>query len=280
MERRHPHMTIPTVLPARPSFRSGVGLRAGSTALFLFGAILPAQALAQETELIIGPGAVYVPDYEGSADNEIQPFPFISFNYRDIVFIRGGEIGANLRTDITSDMSVSVGPLLRYRRDRKEKRNVALRGLGNVDTSVEAGGFVRLESGNFWAQAAGGKDILDGHGGIVADLQLGTNMEVAENLSASLTATGTWTDDNYSKSFFGVTQAQSGRSGLPVYSPGSGFKDVGATAGLTYSLSEHWMASAFVGYTRLLGDAADSPLVRLRGKEDQLSGGVFIGYRF
>ena len=34
------------------------------------------------------------------------------------------------------------------------------------------------------------------------------------------------------------------------------------------------------GYDRLEGDAADNPLVQLRGSEDQASIGVFVSYRF
>jgi outer membrane scaffolding protein for murein synthesis (MipA/OmpV family) len=35
----------------------------------------------------------------------------------------------------------------------------------------------------------------------------------------------------------------------------------------------------FVGFERLLGDAADSPRVQQRGSRDQASGGIFITYR-
>jgi len=33
------------------------------------------------------------------------------------------------------------------------------------------------------------------------------------------------------------------------------------------------------GYDRLTGDAADNPLVQLRGSEDQASLGIFLSYR-
>ncbi len=40
------------------------------------------------------------------------------------------------------------------------------------------------------------------------------------------------------------------------------------------------MIAATGGYTRLLNDAKDAPLVRLRGSSDQWQGGVFVAYRF
>jgi len=249
--------------------------------LFLVGTSLPPSAQAKDLELIVGPGAIYAPDYEGSADHEFQPFPFIVLNYRDILFVNGSDIGVNLiRAEAIPGVTMSLGPIARYRRDRPENRNEKLRGLGDVGVSIETGGFLRLESGGLWLQVAGATEVLEGHGGVVADVQVGAETRLSNRLSANLAVAAAWTDDKYVGSYFGVTPEQSVLSGLPAYTPGSGFKDVGTTLGLSYALSEHWIASAFGGYTRLLGDAADSPLVRLRGKRDQLSGGLFVGYRF
>lgn len=61
--------------------------------------------------------------------------------------------------------------------------------------------------------------------------------------------------------FFGVTRAQSLRSGLQTFDPGAGFKSVSAKIGTDIAVTPDWTLDASVGYSRLIGDAADSPLV-------------------
>jgi outer membrane protein len=54
------------------------------------------------------------------------------------------------------------------------------------------------------------------------------------------------------------------------------------TLGFTgsYDLSRDWTVIGRLGFTRLAGDASDSPIVRLRGESNSTAVGVAIGYRF
>ena len=47
-----------------------------------------------------------------------------------------------------------------------------------------------------------------------------------------------------------------------------------------YSLSREWNLVFAVTYTRLLGDAADSPVVDDEGSENQFMGGILVTYTF
>jgi outer membrane scaffolding protein for murein synthesis (MipA/OmpV family) len=231
--------------------------------------------------VMIGAGALYAPDYEGSKDYEVLPFPFISIDYKDILYLRGPEIGANLlRVSPADDLKFSVGPVARYRRDRPEKRNAALAGLGKVDAAIELGGRARMDVGPAWVELSATKDVADGHDGMVGVAAGGVDFDLSQSLSLSLSASTSWADDKYMQSYFGVTQAQATASGLPVYAADKGIKDVGASVGVRYWLGDRWMVSATGGYTRLLNDAKDAPLVRLRGSPDQWQGGIFLAYRF
>jgi outer membrane protein len=51
-------------------------------------------------------------------------------------------------------------------------------------------------------------------------------------------------------------------------------------AGITHQLSRSFGIYGYAGYDRLIGDAADSPIVRLRGSPDQFSGGVALYFSF
>lgn len=232
-------------------------------------------------QVMLGAGAIYMPDYEGSDDHEIQPFPFISVAYRDLAYVRGPEIGINLlRLKASEDLQIKAGPLARYRRDRPEDRNSDLRGLGDVDLAIELGGAVAVEYRQAFVRVSLAKDVAGGHDGLVGEGEAGIRFDLAERLSASVSAQASWADGDYMRTYFSVTPAQSAASGLPVFAAESGIKDVGAGLSLSYQLGSRWMLTAVGGYSRLLGDAADAPLVVQRGTPDQWQGGLFLAYRF
>ena len=76
---------------------------------------------------------------------------------------------------------------------------------------------------------------------------------------------------------FGVTPAQAGASIFPRFNASSGFKDVRAGANLIYRINSHWFVGTDVGVTRLLGDAALSP-ISIRDTNVTVMG--MAGYRF
>ncbi|WEK02106.1 MAG: MipA/OmpV family protein [Candidatus Sphingomonas phytovorans] len=235
----------------------------------------------RDWNITVGAGAIYTPDYEGSDDYQVLPFPFLSVSYKDIVYIRGPEIGVNvLRLAPTEDMRIKLGPIARYRRDRSEDRNIALKGLGNVGAAVELGGAARFELGRGWLQLSVAKDVAGAHDGVVVQGEAGVDVDLADRLSLSARGTTSWVDRHYMQTYFSVTPAQSARSGLPVFDAGKGIKDAGASLGLSYRLNDHWLLAATAGYTRLLNDAKLAPVVSRRGSPDQWLGGAFLAYRF
>ena len=101
-----------------------------------------------------------------------------------------------------------------------------------------------------------------------------------DNLLVFVGPTVTWADDDYMQSYFGVTAAQARTSGYRAYSAGGGIKDVGVSMFVVSQISDHWVMSGLVGYSRLMEDAADSPLVAQQGDRDQYIGGLFFSYQF
>jgi outer membrane protein len=88
----------------------------------------------------------------------------------------------------------------------------------------------------------------------------------------------TWSDARYHRAYFGVTPAESVRTGLAAYRPGGGIQAFGATAGFLTRLSKRFGLYSYAKYDRLVGDSADSPVVRSFGSRDQLSGGLALTY--
>lgn len=79
-------------------------------------------------------------------------------------------------------------------------------------------------------------------------------------------------------SFFDVDVRDSQRSGLNIYDADSGFKDVGCNIVAVYKWSDKWSVRTSGGFTRLLNDAEDSPVVDDRGDGNQLHVGVMAIY--
>lgn len=228
----------------------------------------------------LGAGALYAPDYEGSNNYKIVPAPLVMVSYRDLIFLRGPMLGANAFTWKGPVDKLQVGPLVRYRFGRNEDDSDDLRGMGDIDGSIELGAFVNYSIGPWSA----GLTVFQGVGGdddaLTAKLSAGLRLPLGPKLTLSGELATTWVDDNYMEAYFGVTAKQSARTRLRQYKPEGGFKDAGLSVGLDYKLTEGWGITGRLGYKRLLGDAADSPLVKTRGSADQFSTGLFVGYKF
>ena len=226
--------------------------------------------------IIIGGGGAYMPDYEGSDDYELQPFPFASVVYDDFVFLSGPSVGVYL----LNYEGFKAGPIARYSFGRDEDDNHALDGLGDVDDSIEVGGLLKYEIGIWSAGLTVTQDVAGGHEGLLAEATTGIAVPLTDDLRSSLEASATWADSNYMETYFGISPGQAARSGYDVYDADGGFKDVGVTLGLDYMFTERIGIGGRAQYKRLLGDAADSPIVDDEGSADQFLSTLFLTYRF
>ncbi len=108
-------------------------------------------------------------------------------------------------------------------------------------------------------------------------LHLGGSYKVfqAGFFGVSLNASLKYADSKYMQSYFGVTPAQSAASGLKAYQPGAGFAaaKVGLTAGTP--LSRQIFVFSNLSLQRLLGDAANSPIVSKKMQPTAFIGGVY-----
>jgi outer membrane protein len=80
--------------------------------------------------------------------------------------------------------------------------------------------------------------------------------------------------------YFGIDAAQAMATALPVFDAKGGAHSVGAGAQVSYRLNPQWEVHSYVEYERLLGDAAKSPLVTLRGSPNQTTFGMGASYSF
>jgi len=215
------------------------------------------------------------PDYLGSNDYEADAAPYFRINWKDRIILSGRAIYAR----VINGGPLSLGPLIRLRGGRDEDDNDDLEGLGDDDNAVEVGGFARYKHGPYRLRLTATQDVADGHHGALVEVGAGMQVPFAQPWFL-LMGQMTWADQNYMNSYFGVSANEAARSGLRQFHATAGVRDVGFTLSTSVPI---WRKLAFVStvnYSRLLGDAADSPLTEDVGDANQFSATFGLIYRF
>jgi outer membrane scaffolding protein for murein synthesis (MipA/OmpV family) len=215
-----------------------------------------------------------VPGYLGSSHYEGSYAPRAKIVWRDRVFLNDRQLGVNAY----KDDRLAVGPFLRYTGGRSDS-NDGLEGMGHVDRTLMAGGFLNYRLGPARFKSEVRTDVLDEGQGTLAIARLGARLPLRAPLFNVYLST-TWASAEHMRTFFGVDAGQSVRAGLDEYDADAGFRDVAVSLSGGHAFTERWSVGAQVEFQHLLGDAADSPLVEERGSPDQLVIGVGLNYTF
>lgn len=250
----------------------GVCLSASAMTLALLG---PLDASAEEWSFALGLGVGLLPDYEGSDDYDVLPFPQVKAEYG----ARFVELtGTKLRANVLNHVVISTGPVINYRGERDDVDEDAVDDLDDVDAAVEVGGFVDVFYEGWLGTFTVTQDVADGHDGLVVELGGGYWTSLSPELSLITVVTASYADDNYMDAYFGIDDGDALASGLDEFDPDAGFKDVGLTLELAYALDSTWGVAGIASYQWLLDDAADSPVVDDVGDENQTFAGLLVSY--
>jgi len=152
--------------------------------------------------------------------------------------------------------------------------------LPKVGLSIEAGGFAQVSIAPAFRVRLEGRKALSGHKGWVGEASADYIARDGDDWLFSIGPRVTFGDDRYHRAYFGVTPDAAVASGLSAYNPKGGVQSVGVTAGYLRQLSRRWGVAVYGRYDRLVGDAADSPVVGQLGTRDQPSAGIALMYTF
>ena len=223
-----------------------------------------------------GLGAVK-PKYKGSSQYEVSGYPFIDIKYKKIFFLNFRE---GLGINILHAPNFRVGAAFNFYGSRNEDDSTYLQGFQDVDAGLDTGVFGSISSGKFSAKLKFRKDISDNHGGHLFYGRLVYKAVESRKLMVNLNIKTTYASDNYMQTYFGVTTSQASASGLKEFNANGGIKDVGTGIRIIYPFNKYWSFLTIANYTRLLNDAANSPLVENIGSKNQLWLGLGVAYRF
>lgn len=251
-------------------------------ALLLSGLAAPAFAEEEEGEkkpprrTRIGLGAQLAPSYPGSDRFSIRPLVDVARSRGDKPF--DFEAPDESFGPALTRGKFGIGPALNFEGSRTASDVGAA--MDKVPATIEAGAFVQYALSPAFRVRVEGRRGLGGHDGWTGQAGADWIARDGDEWLFSIGPRVTWSNGRYHRAYFGVTPAESVRTGLAAYQPGSGIQAVGATAGFLTQLGRRWGLYSYAKYDRLVGDAARSPLVRTLGSRDQFSGGLALTYTF
>ena len=258
-----------------------------------------AKPVFDENWATIGLGLGLVPSYAGSNDYIAFPLP--------LVVGRVGGVGISPNgPGFVLDLNpgkpglapqqgarIAFGPAFRFRNDRNVqiKDDVVAR-AGKLDAALEVGGNVAL----VWRGVAKPVDVLSigvqarwdvlgAHDGMVIEPQINYRATIGRAFSLQAQVSAEFVDDSFANYYFTVSPAQALATGLPQFRADGGLNRIGTIAILAYDLDRNplnggWSLTAIGGYSRLFGDAADTPFTALRGDPNQFITGLGVAYTF
>ena len=229
----------------------------------------------------VGSWAVLEPKFEGARRD--------SLNFRPLFSIRreGEREWLTLPNDgfdfefIETD-NFRAGAVANWHSQRDVTGGVprGFRHIGSIDLSFEGGAFAE-----FWPSEVLRTRMELRHGviggkGTIADVSADAVWRPTPAVVVTLGPRLSVADSDFMRAYYTVDANLAAARGLPAYNAQAGLRSYGAGSMFKYKWSDNWTTMSFVEYQRLAGSAGNSPLIDLRGTENQVSVGLGATYTF
>ena len=232
-----------------------------------------------ETNLSLGVGPVFKPDYFGSNDYEFDADPQVYIKVRNFLFL--DDDGADIA--LFGFSRFRVGPSIKIKGRRDQDDNPALNGLGDVGTTFEFGGFISTTFlDRFAAKARVRHGLKTGHRGTVIDGTLTTLIFRTDAFSLATAGQIRWVGERYADAYFTVTPEQSAASMglLQPYDADSGFESFGGSVTAYINIADRWSLNPYAEYRRIFDDFGDTPIIDQFGDRNQIVIGFHLMREF
>lgn len=219
----------------------------------------------------LGAGFGALPDYVGSDNYRLKALPIV-----DIRFGKRWRLSYNrLSFSAVKKGGWEFGPLVKYKSGRSESRNPALAGLGNVKATAQVGAFLKYKDSRKMVTAEYRRALSEMQGSSIR-VTLAHGLYESGPFKLAAAARAKWMSGEAMQTNFGITADQAAQStaGLPAYSTKAGMAEFDLNLLARYDVQENHRLLWLVSYGRLMGSAADSPLVSMAGSRDQFKIGM------
>jgi outer membrane scaffolding protein for murein synthesis (MipA/OmpV family) len=269
---------------------------------------LPAMRLMPDgsKDMYIGLAVSSMPKYRGARERETKPLGLLQMQWSNGIFVSGLSLGMHM----SDAPAVEYGPLLAIEPGRTSSGSQTSSSVGGMDGMTVGSASVSastapprpgtttpsrftevssaLEGGGFFNYAFDQTlrvttSLLYGAGNDRNGLLLNAALQksflaLAPHHHLSLSAGLTWANRPYLHSYFGAdARRQPDGTTSRAYAPAGGVRDVQLVLNWNWELSHLWLLSSQASATRLMDDAARSPLVDRRNNFAVRTG---LAYRF
>ncbi|AUM73317.1 MipA/OmpV family protein [Paracoccus jeotgali] len=200
----------------------------------------------------IGLGGAYSRTYKGSDEFKTRPWLIL----RDLALGGAGPSrDEGFRLSLNTNM---VGP-------RNEDDDDRLEGLDDISRAYEFGIKATYNMGQTTGYATLRKGF-GGHHGLTGEIGGKYRFEAGDRMTLWAGLKAGWGNARYNDTYFGVTDIEAARSDYTEYAPGNGFNSATASIEARYQVNPATAILGEMNFGRIIGDSADSPVVRDRNQ--------------
>ncbi len=207
---------------------------------------------ANQLSFDLGLGAVYKPSYRGSDELEASPW-LIMRN------LRVGGVGGE-----KSD-GFSLSPSVDLVGTRDSDDDERLTGLDEIDRAYELGLKGTYKVGATTAYGTMRKGF-GGHKGVTGELGATYRFETTDRMTFWAGVEAGYGNGKYNETYFGISDDEAARTDFSAYSLDGGFNSAAVSLEGRYELNSNTAILGAVKFSRIIGDAADSPIVEDRNQ--------------
>lgn len=236
---------------------------------------VPAEpAASPRTEYALGLALIDRPSYAGSSKMAWKLRPLWTLRHGRFrlsgarssgLLGRPGEDGSGASAELVETPLWRIGASLGIDSGRSSADDLRLAGLPDLRRTLRGKVYAHRDLAKDWGLSMNySQDLLGRGGGATAGLDLGYGRWLSPGLRGSVGGGVTWADQRYMHAQFGIAPDVALRTGRQAFEAGAGVRDLHLGANVQWALSGAWFGFASVGTTRLMGDAAQSPLTTRR----------------
>lgn len=246
-----------------------------------------AQPEEPSARYLLGAALTSGPEYEGARRRDVGIKPVWAFKFGRLrITTAGGSAllgfgrdgagaGASAQLVETDDWRVGISARIDSGRDSDDASTT--RGLPDVRRTLRAKLYANYSLTKDWnLSASASQDVLGRRGGLIVDIGTGWRFHRSETTEWTSGLGISAADRRNLRSYFGVPRWASAASGKPAYEPSAGLRDVHVGVNFKHALNQHWFLFGGAGASRLLGPAADSPLIQ---RPTALTAAVGVAWR-
>lgn len=264
--------------PASPEIRQGSHFALIGCALVAASLAIPGIAQADGPDQVtLGAGMTVLPGYEGSRDYKARPFPIINaqsgrfFAHTGDGFYDSTGDGVGLNLVQTQNLTLGIGANVMWGYDQDDVPH----GVGGLPDALGANAFISTRLSDYVLRLSATQAVTHQDRGMLVNARLSYPYAATSALTLTPSVATSWANQKYMDSYFGVSPDAAANSGLNAYAPSSGIKDVSLRVAAKYAVTDRLSLTGSIGTSRIVGDAADSPLVQQKTQMRSSIGGSY-----